>query len=243
MKWFKLYGQDYLSDPKMLSLIASERSCWLTLLCYSSINDNGMITFLSEQQLMMQAGIDIQSDEWNKTVGVLNKLEKLNIIDIDNGLITVKNWKKRQETSLTSYERVKRHREKKRLDNEKITLEENRIEKNRRDNTNTAEDKPLRVEEKHNKLGSEIIKALEEVDPKNKKYYGNTTQRKACDFLLEEYGLDEVLKRIGVLSKTNKIPYFPTISTPIQLRDKWVALQDAVDRKRGELKTKKEILI
>lgn len=95
--------------------------------------------------------------------------------------------------------------------------------------------------EKFDKLGAEIIKALEVVDPKNKKYYGNTSQRKACDFLLEEYGLEEVLKRISVLSKTNKLPYFPTITTPVQLRDKWVPLQDAVERKRGELSAKSKV--
>ncbi len=47
MKWFKFYGQDYLSDPKMLSLSSAERSCWITLLCYSSVNDNGMITVIN----------------------------------------------------------------------------------------------------------------------------------------------------------------------------------------------------
>ena len=86
----------------------------------------------------------------------------------------------------------------------------------------------------HDPLGAEIIKALEGVDPKNKTYYGNTTQRGACDFLLKEYGLEAVLKRVSVLSKTNKINYFPTITTPVQLRDKWVQLQDAVERKRTE---------
>lgn len=90
---------------------------------------------------------------------------------------------------------------------------------------------------KHNPLGGEILKAFEEIDPKNKTYYGNTTQRKACDFLLEEYGLEEVLKRITVLSKTNKIPYFPTINTPYDLKEKWVKLNDAVDKKRRESKT------
>lgn len=93
----------------------------------------------------------------------------------------------------------------------------------------------------HDPLGSEVIKAFEYVDPKNKTYYGNTTQRKACDFLIAEYGLDEVLKRITVLPKTNKIQYFPTITTPVQLRDKWVQLQDAVDRKRGELQEKNKV--
>lgn len=143
MKWFKFYGQDYLSDPKMLSLSACERSCWITLLSYSSINDNGMITFLDEQQLMLQAGISFTSEEWDRTVGILEKLVKLDMISIDNGMITVVNWQKRQETNLTSYERVKRHRQKKQDDNALITLEENRIEEKRRDkNTNVLEKVP-----------------------------------------------------------------------------------------------------
>ena len=134
MKWFKFYGQDYISDPKMLSLTASERSCWITLLAYSSINDNGKITFLSEEQLMTQAGISPMHEEWEHTQGVIEKLKKLEMIDNDNGVITIKNWQKRQETNLTSYERVKRYRQKKRNDNAKITLDKNRIEENRIDN-------------------------------------------------------------------------------------------------------------
>jgi len=84
-------------------------------------------------------------------------------------------------------------------------------------------------------LGADIIKAFEEIDPKNKTYYNNTTQRAACDFLLSEYGLEEVMKRISVLTQTNRLPYFPTITTPVQLRDKWVQLQGSVQRKRLEL--------
>lgn len=132
MKWFKFYGQDYLSDPKILALTACERSCLITLLSYGSVNDNGVITFLNEEQLMAQSGISPIHEEWEHTQGVLEKLKKLKIIEIDNDMITIINWKKRQETSLTSYERVKRHREKKRNDNAMITPEENRIEENRR---------------------------------------------------------------------------------------------------------------
>ncbi|SRR6266481_1119368 len=84
-----------------------------------------------------------------------------------------------------------------------------------------------------------VIKAFEVVDPKNKGYYGNTTQRKACGFLIEEYGLEEVLKRVGVLPRTNKVPYFPSITTPHQLKEKWVQLQDRVQQKRTELQAKK----
>jgi len=139
MKWFKFYGQDYLSDPKMLSLTASGRSCWITLLCYSSVNDNGKITFMSEEQLMAQAGLDFIDDEWDLTKGILKKLENLKMIRIDNREITVINWEKRQETSLTGYERVKRYRNKLKNDNAddnaKITPDKNRIDKNRIDNT------------------------------------------------------------------------------------------------------------
>lgn len=102
-------------------------------------------------------------------------------------------------------------------------------------------DKPAEEKAKHDPLGAEIIKAFELVDPKNKNYYGNTSQRAACDFLLKEYGLEEVLKRITVLPRTNKTSYFPTITTPVQLRDKWVQLQDAADRRRSEMRVKKPI--
>lgn len=94
------------------------------------------------------------------------------------------------------------------------------------------------VTKSFNPQGAEIVKAMEAVDPKNKTYYKNTTQRGACDFLLSEYGIEDVLKRISVLSKTNKIPHFPVITSPNDLKEKWVKLQDAVDRKRSEVATK-----
>jgi len=105
--------------------------------------------------------------------------------------------------------------------------------------TNTSSKEPQAA--RFSVLGVEIIKAFEVVDPKNKKYYGNITQRTACDFLITEYTLEEVLKRITVLPKTNKVPFFPKIYTPVQLRDKWVDLQDAVERKRGEIKSKANV--
>ena len=92
-------------------------------------------------------------------------------------------------------------------------------------------------------LGAEVIKAFEAVDPKNKSYYGNTTQRAACDFLIAEYGLEEVLKRVKVLPRTNKIPYFPSITTPHQLKEKWVQLGDKVAQKRVEVEAKKPKVI
>lgn len=122
----------------------------------------------------------------------------------------------------------------------KISMQTHTNKRKKETNTKetTSKGKPLH---EFNVLGAEIIKEMETVDPKNKTYYGNTTQRKACDFLLDEYGLEEVKKRISVLPRTNKIPYFPTITTPLQLKEKWVQLQDAVERKRGELQEKNKV--
>jgi hypothetical protein len=97
------------------------------------------------------------------------------------------------------------------------------------------------METTYNPLGAEVIKAMESIDPKNKKYYGNKTQRAACDFLIEEYGLQEVTTRILAVEKTNGMPFFPTITTPVQLRDKWVQLENAVNRKRTEVKSSEVI--
>jgi phage replication O-like protein O len=86
----------------------------------------------------------------------------------------------------------------------------------------------------YNPLGAEVIHEMISVDPKNKSYYGNKTQRAACDFLIEEYGLEEVKNRIKIVEKTNGEPYFPTVTTPVQLRDKWVQLEKAIIRHQKE---------
>lgn len=79
-------------------------------------------------------------------------------------------------------------------------------------------------------LIAEIIKKFESVDPKNKKYYGNKAQRAACEFLIETYSFAAVEERIAVLPKTNEMEFFPSITTPCELRDKWVKLGNAVKR-------------
>lgn len=56
-------------------------------------------------------------DEWQRTVGVLDKFVKLDMITHDNGVITLSNWSRRQGNALSGYERLKRWREKKKDDN------------------------------------------------------------------------------------------------------------------------------
>jgi len=57
---------------------------------------------------------------------------------------------------------------------------------------------PVETTMTNENLIPEVIKQFESVDPKNKTYYGNKTQRAACLFLLDEYGFDEIKKRVEV---------------------------------------------
>lgn len=141
--WFKFYGGEYLYDPKIMSLNTAERSCWITLLCYASVAEiPGEIKHLTEERILIAAGIDTTDELWDETKGVLKKLQKLEMILVnDNGMITVINFRKRQDTALTSYERVKKFREKNEMKrnetvdnaNDNARVEEKRVEQSRRE--------------------------------------------------------------------------------------------------------------
>jgi hypothetical protein len=80
---------------------------------------------------------------------------------------------------------------------------------------------------------AEVIKAMVSVDPKNKLYYGNTTQKGAVDFLIQEYSLQTVLSVIGGIPMARQtVKYFPSITTPCELRDKWVKAFEAIHREK-----------
>lgn len=88
----------------------------------------------------------------------------------------------------------------------------------------------------------ETIKEFELVDIKNKTYYGNTTQRKACEFLIDNYGFEKVKTMIQLLPKTNTMEYIPHITTPVQLRDKWVQLVSGLQRLQNKQNAEPKVL-
>ena len=94
-QWFKFYGGDYLSDPKIERLSPLERSCWITILCMASMGKDGLIEFLTVESLLNRSGIRFdpyQPEEWENALSVLTKFKKLNMIEMtDDGCIIVKN--------------------------------------------------------------------------------------------------------------------------------------------------------
>lgn len=79
-----------------------------------------------------------------------------------------------------------------------------------------------------------IIKEFEKVNPACKSMYGNTTQRKNCKELIETYSLEKVLQVINLLPKTNQLSFIPTITTPLQLNQKWAQLEIGLIRLKAE---------
>lgn len=144
-QWFKFYGQEFLSDPKIWGMTAQQRSIFLTLLCLASSSDDGVIRFLTKENILEKSGVffnPYEDTEWNNCLSWPMEFERLKLIKVlEDGSIEVLNWKKRQESALTVAERVAKHREKKLAQakcNENVTecvtnvtTEENRIEENR----------------------------------------------------------------------------------------------------------------
>lgn len=157
--WFKFYGSEYLSDPKIGSLTAQERSCWVTLLCMASTaSTGGIIEYLTVEVLLEKSGIRFDPyhpEEWDSCLSILAKFERMNMIEKnENGSITVKNWSKRQESTMTATERSRKYRAKIKENrenatnetqgNENATLEKNRIEKNRINNKESVSQKKFK---------------------------------------------------------------------------------------------------
>jgi hypothetical protein len=79
-----------------------------------------------------------------------------------------------------------------------------------------------------------IIDAFAEWNPAAKQWYKRPPQRQAVDRLLSSYGQAMVLKVVALLRNTNSKRYFPTITTPVQLEEKWTALEAAFVRYKQE---------
>lgn len=137
-------------------------------------------------------------------------------------LITIVNWKDYQKPDIKS-------------DN-KATTKQQQADTNKNDN-NVKNEKKDSISEINSEDINLLIKSFEKLNPASKKFYGIPAQRKACKSLIETYTLQKVLLVVEkTLPKTNGIPFFPTITTPLQLNDKWVMLESAIRKYQSEHK-------
>lgn len=148
-----------------------EKAIWVTLLCLASASgEDGVIKYLTEERLKSFTGINALDDDWQTTVGVLEKFEKLNMVKRGDTEITILHFRERQESNLTGYERVKKYRKKSRNiindnanDNAMITIDKRRVEKNRID-----KEKEINKEKENRNCFNKNFESVESIIRKKK---------------------------------------------------------------------------
>lgn len=241
--WFKFYGGEYLADPKIASLSAQERSCWITLLSLAGMSSTpGTIEYLTIEVLLDKSGVPFDPynpENWNAALGVLKRFENMKMISTsEDGLIEVRNWKKRQETALTNAERQAKYRESNGKVTErvtKVTLEENRVEKKRIDTSATRIEIVPSLEESEKPIRAVIL-----TDAKFRKvcslfspdcfdlYRRDTTQRTSAKILLEEKGFEAMEAAMAFVNAHKGEQFFPKVLTPDSLLKNWLNLVDRI---------------
>lgn len=246
-KWFKFYGQDWLTDLKVMRLQPEDRLCYITLLCLASASDEqGVIRNCEEEAVIELTHLpnDIH-DDYNpvkRAVGCLKRFEERGMVETrKNGDVLIKAFTKRQLHVSESYERVRRYREKKRNETEmkrtethnetpvKRRVDKNRVDKNREDNNTSLSPvvETTELEKTTQKNIGEVIFFFKNLNPTYKILFNRPPQRKAAERLIQQFGIEKIQKAVAYLEHclANGDRFCPTITTPIQLEAKWGTLQ------------------
>lgn len=236
-----MFSPDIVSSEEFLNMPVSSRELYFQLGMHA--DDDG---FIQPKLIMRLAGA---SDDDLKVL-----LTKRFLLSFKSGVVVIKHWLIHNMIRSDRYKPTRFQEEKKNLiikENKAYTdglhsgnhlATQVRLGKVRLGKVSISakaeinSSKKTKKEVKYDPLGAEIIKAFEAVDPKNKTMYGNTTQRKACDFLLKEFGLDKVLRVIEALPQINTQKlYIAQITTPYELQMNWVKLGNILIQKKGEV--------
>lgn len=106
---------------------------------------------------------------------------------------------------------------------------------------NTTKDKTKDKEwREQSSLVAEFIKHFEVINPACKNYYKNTVQRKASEDIINTYGFDKAVKMISFLPKNNSTPFLPKATTPVQLWEKWSAIESGWMQEMSKIKITKD---
>lgn len=123
------------------------------------------------------------------------------------------------------------------------TRRQNRIEKNRIEkNTNITSKEVIKTIESDSKEIPLLMKEFEFLNPSIKRMYGNKTQRQACSDLIKTYTFEKTVQVVQkILPQIKGQPFFPEISTPYELFNKWSKLESAIIRYGKEKNIKSKV--
>ncbi len=234
----RMINTRFWDDNYASNLDPIEKLMFLYFLTNTSTNISGIYE-IPLKKIANETGIDKEM-----VIKIIDRFTKDNKIYYVNGWIGIKNFIKNQNQRSP---KVKKGIEIEYMNIPKDildklielgygidTLSHSNSNSNSNSNLNTGEQgsreqqKPKK-DKKFTQQGAEVLKEFEEVDPKNKTYYANKTQRGACDFLIEEYGIEETVRIIKLLPRINKEKlYIGQVPTPFELKENWVKIGNAL---------------
>lgn len=215
MNWFKFYGQDWMTDLKVMRMRMEDRLCFITLLCLaSSSEEQGVINDCDEETIISLTHLpnDPMHDfnPYEQAVGCLKRFEELGMIKMNvterngvcNARVTLLNFTRRQEHNLSNAERQKNYRE--RLKQEKI--DSNKSNVTQRNDNNTRIDKN-RIDKKRKDIS--IIENDKEPDisEQKKKTRKVSDAKSSQELVISEKKVDDVAEIIDLFKNLNPTHY------------------------------------
>lgn len=97
-------------------------------------------------------------------------------------------------------------------------------------NTNTNE----QPSETEGVAVNRVIELFKEINPSYSILFRRKSQREAASRLLSRYGLERLSAILGYIRAHSGAQYFPTITTPCQLEEKWASLETFAKKQKKQ---------
>jgi len=101
------------------------------------------------------------------------------------------------------------------------------------------ENKELATQSVAGKEINDLIELFKSINPSYERLFRNISQRAAIERMVKKHSLEKIEWAIKVLDKTNKMPFSPTITTPIQLEMKLGDLIAFIQKSKLKAEAKK----
>ncbi len=198
MEWFKFYGKDFMVDPKINRLNPIHQLMWVKLLCHASDTKDGVVKYITEDDLTMDCRITASDDFVDYTIGFFDRLIEMDMIEVGENYVKVIHYQERQEIMLSNAERQKRYREKHKDSNVTESNDSNaRVEKSREEKKRvdtTKRKKELQIIGEQEKTAYNFIQVWNTVHKRTLKAYKPIV--KNLTYWLTQYSKEDIGRAI-----------------------------------------------
>lgn len=158
--------------------------------------------------------VGITEQRWRTAMSYLKSTSRITIKTTNKfSLVKINNWTEYQQVNQQTNQPLTNEQP---TTNQQLTTNKNvkNVKKDKNDKNNTLATSVAGVQE--------VMAAFYEINPGLN--FGNKTQREAAEWLLGKFGLEKTLNTIRYAETIHEEQYAPTITTPLQLKEKLGAL-------------------